>query len=241
MAQERTEAVLLRSVDYSNTSRILTFLSPDRGRLACIASGARRAKSSFGPLLDTFNRLELVYYWKDGRSVQKLTEASLLDTYSGVKADYVKNVYAAFPLELAYWLSNENEPSPELYQALTDGLAGWGSWSGDPAQYGAWHALKMLAAAGVRPAVDTCVHCGRTVPAGACGFSKEGGVVCVRCPSDSELIAAERDSLRAMADAPRQCPEANVAPVFALVCAYAAQQAGACLRSVRVIEQVMRI
>ena len=68
--------------------------------------------------MDTFNRLELVYYWKEGRSVQKLAEATLLDGFSSLKSDLDKALYAAFPLEVAYRAAQEDEPSHELYAAL---------------------------------------------------------------------------------------------------------------------------
>ena len=70
---------VLRGVDFSETSRIVTFLTPGRGRLACLAKGARRRRSPFQAMLDTLNRDEIVYYWKDGREVQQLGEAALLD------------------------------------------------------------------------------------------------------------------------------------------------------------------
>ncbi|HNT88720.1 MAG TPA: DNA repair protein RecO, partial [Candidatus Hydrogenedentes bacterium] len=96
MPQERTEAVVLRGVDFSESSRIVTFLTPDRGRVACLAKGARRKNCPYAAALDTFNRVELVYYWKDGRNVQTLGEAALLDAYPGIKGDLEKSVYAAF-------------------------------------------------------------------------------------------------------------------------------------------------
>ena len=131
VSQERTEAVVLRGVDFSETSRIVTFLTPDRGKVACMAAGARRSKSSLSGVLDTFNRLEIVYYWKDGRSVQRLAEASVLDTYPLIKADLDKLVCASFPLEIAYKAAQENEPSEALYSTLVSGLVSMAQWAGD--------------------------------------------------------------------------------------------------------------
>ena len=56
VSQEKTEAIVLRGVDFSESSRIVTFLSPERGRLTCIAKGARRKNSGVSAVLDTFNR-----------------------------------------------------------------------------------------------------------------------------------------------------------------------------------------
>lgn len=154
MSQERTEAVVLRGVDFSETSRIVTFLCPDRGKLACMALGARQPKSPMAALLDTFNRLEIIYYWKDGRNVQKLGEASLLDGYPGVKRELAKAVYAAFPLELAYKAAQENEPAYELYEAVASGLEGMENWTGCVQIHAAWMALQVLSTAGYEPSME---------------------------------------------------------------------------------------
>ena len=108
MPQERTEAVVLRGIAFSETSRIVTFLTPGRGRLACLAKGAYRRRSAFGGALDTLNRVELVYYWKSSRSVQPLAEVSVLDAFPGIKTNLEKATCAALPLELAYRVTQEN-------------------------------------------------------------------------------------------------------------------------------------
>ena len=111
MSQEKTEGVVLRGVDFSESSRIVTFLTPDRGRLTCMAKGARRRNSRLGPVLDTLNRVELVYFWKEGRDVQPLAEATLLDGFPGVKGDIERSLHTAVPLEVAYKVAQANEPS----------------------------------------------------------------------------------------------------------------------------------
>ncbi|NUM54249.1 MAG: DNA repair protein RecO [Candidatus Hydrogenedentes bacterium] len=151
MARERSEAIVVRGVDFSETSRIVTFLTPARGKLACMAAGVKRAKSPLAGALDTFNRLEIVYYWKDGRSVQKLAEAAVQHSFPGLKSDLAKNVFAAFPLEFAYKVAQENEPSHELYATLVAGLHNMESWSGAARTHAAWQTLRLLTAAGFEP------------------------------------------------------------------------------------------
>ena len=64
MAYKQNEAVVLRKVDYSETSLIVTVLTPDFGRMALLAKGARRKCSPVVPALDTFNRVDLTFTWK---------------------------------------------------------------------------------------------------------------------------------------------------------------------------------
>lgn len=114
---------MLRKVDFSETSRIVTFLTPHRGRMACMARGARRKGSPLSAGLDTFNRCELTYTWKDSRQVQTLVEAVVLNAHGRIKKDILRMAAAAFVLETALHAAQENNPAPALYNALAGGLA----------------------------------------------------------------------------------------------------------------------
>lgn len=238
MSQEKTEAVVLRGVDFSETSRIITFLTPQRGRMACLAKGVRRKNSPLGAALDTFNRVELVYYWKDGRQVQTLADAALLDGFAGIKAQLERSAYAGFPLELAYKVAHENEPSEELYAVLTHGLERLAAWPGDARTHVDWQVMRLLQAAGFAPVVDQCVQCGSLLPATP-GFSYAGGAVCRACASDRRLSAEEFVALRRMAEAAEGCPcEQAPAGVFHVLRHYAARHLETDFRSVRVLEDM---
>lgn len=240
MSQERSEAVVLRGVDFSETSRIVTLLLPSRGRTAVMAKGARRRKSGFGGALDTYNRIEAVYYWKDGREVQQLGEASVLDSYSGIKGDLEKSTYGAFPLELAYRVAHENEPSEEFFGALVRGLESLNRWAGEARAHACWQVVQLLIIAGFEPSLELCAECGRPV-ASAPGFTYSGGVTCSRCRADRRLTAREAEALRKMAASRELCPEiatAGAERLFGLVRAYASRQLETDFRSARVIDDV---
>ncbi len=239
MSQERSEALVLRGVDFSETSRIVTFLTPHRGRMACMALGARRSKSPLGGVLDTLNRLELVYYWRDGREVQKLGEAALLDGYGGIKSDLDKSLHAAFPLELLYKVAHENEPSEELYAAAVHGFDGLKTWTGDARTYAGWMVLHLLGVAGFAPSLEACCECGRELEA-ATGFSWAGGATCGTCRHDVRVAGEDYRALQALGASPEACPELKASKrVFSLLRRYASRQLDTDFRSVRVIEQAL--
>ncbi len=251
MSQERTEAVVLRGVDFSETSRVVTFLSPDRGRLVCMAKGVRRKKSPMAAVLDTFNLVELVYYWKDGRAIQTLAEASMLDGFVGIKKDLAKIAFAAFPLELAGKVAHEDEPSQELFAAIIRGLRGLDAWTGAVSVHAAWQALRLLAAAGFEPSLDACALCGAPIgetvdcrkskPGSSYspGFSMSGGATCGACASDRRLSAAQYDALRRLMRAREACVPIEAVPgLCGLLSAYAAHQLETEFRSMRVIVEM---
>lgn len=239
MPQERAEAVVLRGVDFSETSRIVTFLTPARGKFACMALGARKAKGGLGATLDTLNRLELIYYWKDGRQVQKLGEATLLNGYSAIKSHFEKALYAAFPLEFVYKVAHENEPSETLYAALVDGLDSLTGWEGDVRAHTCAHVLALLRSAGFAPTLERCAVCGVDVTRVG-GFSYDGGVTCAACPADARLNGSDYLALVRMAECGPGEPIGAVSDtVYRLVRNYASRQLDTDFRSVRVIDQTL--
>lgn len=238
MSQERTEAVVLRGVDYSETSRIVTLLSPDRGRLVCMAKGARRPKSPLAGILDTFNRLEAVYYWKDSRAVQQLGDTTLLNGFGGLKSDLDKATYASFPLELVYKTVHENEPSHEIFAVLVSGLESLEHWAGDVRTHCCWQVFRLLSAAGFEPVAEACGLCGGALT-GSLGFNDSVGVTCGSCESDRRISAEAQTGLAALARNVDCCPSLTVDKnVFYSLWHFAERQLESSFRSVRVIGQM---
>lgn len=238
MSQERSEAIVLRGVDFSESSLIVTFLTPNRGKLACMARGAKRSRNNTASLLDTFNRVEIVYAWKDGRGVQTLAETTLVNRFSGIKNDMEKMTYGAFPLEVGGKLTHENEPSDTLYETLVDGMERLDAWTGDVALHACWQTLQLLEAGGYAPSVDACSRCGAVIDLPR-AFSKEGGAVCIGCKPNEPLTPSDSDALLKLARSKNACPGLECAGALTrLLSAYASWHLESDLRSMRVIHQV---
>ncbi len=237
MSVEHSEAVVLRGVDYSQTSRIVTFLTPRRGRLACIAKGARRPNSGQAAVLDTFNRVEIGFVWKDSRKVQTLTESNVVDGFASIKSDLDRSANASVALEIALRVAHDNEPSEGLYAALVEGLAAIGA-AAPPVDLAACRVvLRLLAAAGFAPTVDVCCHTGRPI-AGRAGFSFEGGVTVPSARSDRQLSAEQVRALQQVAGAGALPAAADGIELMKLLCAYTERQLDVALRSARVLDQL---
>ena len=238
MGQEKTEALVLRGVDFSETSRIVTLLSPARGKIACMAKGVRKANSPLAAVLDTFNRVEVVLFWKDGRDIQTLGDATLLDRFPAVRADIERSAWAAFPVELAGKVAHENEPSEALYAALSQGLEQWGEWQGPARVYACWLVARLLQIAGFSPELEVCAGCGAALRA-ACGFALDAGAVCGNCRGERRVSAAGMEALRALFSSDEICPPVSAGQeVFQVLRAYAARQIEADFRSARVLQEM---
>jgi DNA repair protein RecO (recombination protein O) len=238
MSNEHSEAIVIRGVDFSETSRVVTVLTPNRGKIALMAKGVRRKNSALSGLLDSYNRVSLHYQWKDSRSVQTVAEGVLVDGYPRIKSDLEKSSYGAFILELVGKLSHENYPNEDVYRVLVHGLDELGNWKGDVRTYITWWAIQLMTHAGFAPSVDQCGGCGELL-ADSVGFSNATGLVCGNCRSDRKLQPKIAEFFRVMTVSFDACPVQKAEKdVYNLVRSYAAFQLESDFRSVRVIEQM---
>lgn len=114
----KTEAVVLRTVDFKESSLIATLFSRKHGKIAVFAKGARRPKSKLAAFLVPGQLLEVVYFMKQNRSVQTLSEVSYLKKLDNLRYDLEKMALVSTTLELTSQLIHENEENEPLFNFL---------------------------------------------------------------------------------------------------------------------------
>ncbi len=118
----KTEAIVLRTVQYGETSLIATLFTQSHGIQAVIAKGARRPKSKFSAYLNIGQVLEVVFYHKTTRGVQTLSEASYLIKLDQLRFDVEKMALTVTMMELAAQILHENEVNEPLFSFLKEML-----------------------------------------------------------------------------------------------------------------------
>ena len=87
MAVVQTEALLLRSVDFGESDRIVHLLVPESGRLTAIARGARRSVRRFSGTLDLFNHLRVRVDRRRSAAMARMDQATLIRSFSALRVD----------------------------------------------------------------------------------------------------------------------------------------------------------
>lgn len=83
MSLEYSRAIILRCIDYQESSKIITVLTREQGKFALMARGAKKHKSPFAAVLEPGNLLDIGYAYKSSRNVQDLRSVDtvhLVDT-----------------------------------------------------------------------------------------------------------------------------------------------------------------
>ncbi|MDX1617136.1 MAG: DNA repair protein RecO [Balneolaceae bacterium] len=113
-----TSAIVFRSVDYSESSKIVTLFTEEHGKIAVMVHGAKKPKSKFGGVIEVGNLLDVVYYYKPSRSVQTLSEASFLHKPSNIRTDFQKMATLTSAIELTNQLLHEEEVNKPIFEAF---------------------------------------------------------------------------------------------------------------------------
>ena len=66
----KTDAIVLKSMRFRETSKIVTFYTRRYGKIAAVAKGARETKNKFGAALEPMTGVNLVFYKKEQRDLQ---------------------------------------------------------------------------------------------------------------------------------------------------------------------------
>jgi DNA repair protein RecO (recombination protein O) len=182
MAAEKALALVLRTTDWSETSRICTLWTREFGKVRALAKGGRRLKSAFESALDLLTVCSIVLLRKSSGGLDLLTEAQVVERFGRLTTD-LPALYAAYYIAelLADW-TEENDPHPTLFEEAraTLGMLGQPEVMTGPRL--ARFELVLLRELGYRPALEQCAACATPLTGQRLGFSAAaGGVVCAAC------------------------------------------------------------
>ena len=206
MAAVRSMALVLRSVDVFETSKVLTVFTRELGKVSALAKGARRLKSPFASGLDLLSVCDIVLLHKASDALDLLTEAVLVERQEAFRRDLAALYAGYYVAELLHDLTDHHDPHPRLFDAARVTLRNLG----DPvlrSRRVLRFELACLRELGHMPALEACVHCGDVVDtsgeAVAFGLAT-GGVLCSACrpgqPHVATLSGRTLGALRALSE-----------------------------------------
>ena len=180
-----TSGLVLRETETKETDKILTVLTPDLGKIALIARGARRKNSRIAAASQLLAYSELTLYKRGNWYI--LDEASTIELFAGVRQDFVLLSLASYFAELTDSLSEEGEDTREVLPLVLNALYALGTLKKDPTQVKAAFELRLLALSGFEPLCDGCAVCGSDEPQAPMLDVVRGVVHCAGCKEQGGL------------------------------------------------------
>ncbi|MDR1491918.1 MAG: DNA repair protein RecO [Planctomycetaceae bacterium] len=195
---QKTEAIVLKTVDFSETSTVLTMFSRDFGKIRALAKGGRRLKGPFESALDLMSHVSISYIPKRGEALDLLTESKLIRRFR-LNRENFGGMYAGFYLiELLNEMTVEQEPTPDLFHLAVETLSQF--IDAKPIMPALmrfeWRALEIT---GNFPSLDFCVFCGEKIGNSSPRIEFghwDGGVICPKCRFGTRQISVITPALR---------------------------------------------
>ena len=177
----KSEAIVLKTHDFQETSKIVSVYSREYGRLQLIAKGVRSSKSKFGALLDGLNYLRIVYYFKETRELQFLSNAELVKVFSHLRDDLDRFSYASIVAEIIYRTQMPGERNPRLFHTIISSFEGINSRENYQNYFDAF-LIRFIEISGFHPKLRRCLNCGQP-PGGVRVYFDfdRGGYLCEKC------------------------------------------------------------
>ncbi len=199
MPSEKSLALILRLVDFSETSCVVTLFTRDFGKLGALAKGARRPKGPFDSALDLLALCRIVFIHKSADVLDLLTEAKMERRFRSATRDLSRLYAGYYVAELLRSLTDYGDPHPELFEATDRTLAALDGGIPVPETVMRFE-LAALRELGYLPALDACAMCGVPVGEGPAFFGQQaGGVLCTKCrPGQRQVVRLSSEVLATM-------------------------------------------
>ena len=114
----KTEGVVLRRMDLGEADQIVTLLTPELGKISCIAKGCRKLTSKFCGRVELYYRIHVTGYW--GRDLGYLKEVEVLDDTGLMELSLARHHALASVAEATSKLIPEEQNTDGVYPLLCE-------------------------------------------------------------------------------------------------------------------------
>ncbi len=196
MSLEKSEAIVLRVVPWSETSLVVTLFTRDFGKVSAIARGARRLRSPFESALDLLAKSQVVFIKKSSDALDLLTEAKLIRRFRSGQVSLLPLYCGYYVAELLLSLTEDDEKASELYEVSDRTLIDLDLKMSE-AEVILRFEMQVLKLLGHLPTFHLCASCGNLVqserngPGALLGIAA-GGILCGDCVPGQQFVVRIR-------------------------------------------------
>ncbi len=146
----RANGIILRTRPLTETSLIVQWLTPDLGRIATVAKGARRPKSPFRGKLDLFYECEFSFARSRRSELHALREVTLRETHTTLRKDLGWLEQASYAAALIEQTTETETPLDGFFELFSGFITALITHPPQPQAVFAFE-LKVLGQLGLQP------------------------------------------------------------------------------------------
>lgn len=159
MSIRKTEAIILKTWKQGETSKIITFYTRSYGLEKMIAKGSRSTKSRFAGSLEPLNYLTIVFYRKESRELQFLSQADIIESFPGIRKNLEKTTLALVICEIINRSQLAADENPLLFNQILEIFRAINNAPFANINHLISFQLKFLDLSGYKPNLAHCLKC----------------------------------------------------------------------------------
>ncbi|MCX5700183.1 MAG: DNA repair protein RecO [Candidatus Omnitrophica bacterium] len=180
MPIHKSEAIILRRMDFRETSLIIDFFTRDFGKLSGILKGIRKEPSKFASPVEVSSYNEIIFYKKTSSTLHLVSACDLKDNFFNIRNSMVKAGFLGIMMELVATVMQTEDKNEDVFNLTLDCLKEL-EITNNPQKVLTIFKIKMLSLSGFKPHFDSCVSCDSKI-LGQSKFSLcLGGLLCEKC------------------------------------------------------------
>ena len=176
-----TEAIVLRSINLSESDKLVTFMTKRYGKIKCVAKAARKIKNKFGATIEPLSHIKLIYFGKENQTLYRLNHSDIIHSFQDIRDDLQKIYTGIYFSELIDTLIPEMHPDPNAFRLLRDSLKTLEVVASLDVLSRTLE-MRLMCLAGYAPQLSYCAICKKSEYTTKIGFSFERrGIICEPC------------------------------------------------------------
>jgi DNA repair protein RecO (recombination protein O) len=213
MSTEKAVGLVVRTTDYSETSRVVTIWTRELGKVRALAKGGRRLRSNFESALDLLGVCSIVFVRKTSGGLDLLTEARVVERFPRLRQDLPAFYAAHYIAELLGDWTEDYDPHAVLFDETLNTLRELGAPDVPAGPRLLRFETVLLKELGYAPVLDVCANCRKPLTGGDATAPNlpglhfhlaGGGLVCGDCRAGKKggilVSAAAWQALRQLAE-----------------------------------------
>ncbi len=183
----KTQAFVLRFLNYGESDRIVTFFTREFGKLRGIAKGARRSRKRFSNAIEPFSHSLLLFSKRGEGALAIIENCDVINHYPEIRADLERTMTAAYMIDLVDQFTVEGKKSAGTFQLLSDFLMLLEKRS-NLNETTRFFELRLLKLSGYDPVLERCVICNESLAEINVAFfdATRGGIRCSQCGCEGQ-------------------------------------------------------
>ena len=153
-----TDGIVLKTMDFKENDSILTFLTPEAGKIAGVLHGGKSARSGNSAKKELFVTNHLEFREKTGVELVRIRKCELLVSHAQIRQNYSKFLHASYLSELLLFCEIPVVESKDYFNLLKRAISQLSEFD-NCAEIKLYFEIQLLKLLGISPSLMSCIVC----------------------------------------------------------------------------------